>query len=225
MTEIKSALNLPSSSVHNMLQTMVSTELLSMSGGYEYVLGPRAIGTAFSILGSLDIKQIARKQLLELAQKVGDSVYLALRAGDKIFYADRMPGTQRISLDIRLGEPLFLHCTATGKLFAAFDPALQKKTLSSNLKKLTPFTLVDKKALEREFDEIRNLGYSKSNQEAVEGVIGYAIPVHQKTDQVIAAIHISVIEKRGDRSHEIKLIEEALECARQIEKNLGNFSF
>ena len=63
---------------------------------------------------------MARPHLRELALEVGEDVYLGLQMGRRVFYADRILGTQRISLDIRLGEPLYLHTTATGKLFAAF---------------------------------------------------------------------------------------------------------
>jgi DNA-binding IclR family transcriptional regulator len=225
LTEIKSALQLPPSSVHNMLQTMVAVELLTLSGNMKYNIGPKAVGISLTVLGSLDIRKIARKHLLELAKKIGDDVYLALRVGQRVFYADRSPGTQRISLDIRLGEPLFMHCTATGKLFAAFDPSLEKTTLHSSLKELTPYTITDPKLLEQEFKRIRTKGYAKSNQEAVEGVVGVAVPLRQENDQIIAAIHVSVIEKRANKSHETKLIKETLECAKHIERSLGGLSF
>jgi DNA-binding IclR family transcriptional regulator len=221
LTEIKTALGLPPSSVHNMLQTMVAVELLTLSDNMKYNIGPKAVGISLSVLGSLDIRKIARKHLLELAKKIGDDVYLALRVGQRVFYADRSPGTQRVSLDIRLGEPLFMHCTATGKLFAAFDDNLEKKTLQGSLKELTPHTITDPKLLEQEFKKIRTKGYAKSSQEAVEGVVGIAIPIRQENDEIVAAIHVSVIEKRANKAHETKLIKEAIDCAKHIERSLG----
>ena len=124
LTEIKDALDLPVSSVHNMLQTMVSADVASVDVDLRYAIGPRAVALALRTVQSLDIRSLARRPLQELAKAIGDDVYLGLRLGKRVIYADRSLGTQRISLDIRLGEPLFLHSTATGKLFAAFDEKL-----------------------------------------------------------------------------------------------------
>ena len=123
LTDITEALGLPVSSVHNMLQTMVSAEVASVSDDLRYSVGPRAVALALQTLQSLDIRTIARRPLQDLVKEIGDDVYLAMQVGKRVIYADRCLGTQHISLDIRLGEPLFLHSTATGKLFAAFVQA------------------------------------------------------------------------------------------------------
>ena len=46
LTEIKEALGLPVSSVHNMLQTMVSADIASVDEELRYTVGPRAVGLA-----------------------------------------------------------------------------------------------------------------------------------------------------------------------------------
>ncbi len=125
-------------------------------------------------------------------------------------------------LDIRLGEPLHLHGTATGKLFAAFDPKLQAKALSAPLRKLTPNTITDARELEAEYERIRNRGYSTSDEEAVEGVVGYAVPILQASGSLAAAIHVSVIGQRATKAHERKLIRAARDCAGQVERGLGH---
>ncbi len=221
LTEIKEALDLPVSSVHNMLQTMVSTEVAVVTDGLRYSVGPRAVSLALRTLNSLDIRTVSRRYLQDLAKEIGDDVYLALRMGKRVMYADRVLGTQRISLDIRLGEPLFMHSTATGKLFAANDPTLAAQVLAAPLKKLTAATITDAKELEREYARIRTQGFAKSVEESVDGIVGYAVPVHDGTHQLVAAIHASVLDKRATKVHERKLLDAARECAGQIERHLG----
>ena len=221
LTEIKEALNLPVSSVHNMLQTMVSAEVAVVTEDLRYSVGPRAVSLALRTLGSLDIRTISRRYLQDLAKEIGDDVYLALRMGKRVMYADRVLGTQRISLDIRLGEPLFLHSTATGKLFAANDAKLAAQVLAAPLKKLTAATITDTKQLEREYARIRTQGFAKSMEESVDGIVGYAVPVQDGTHQLVAAIHASVLDKRATKAHERKLLAAARECAAQIERHLG----
>ena len=224
LTEIKEALTLPVSSVHNMLQTMVSAEVATVTDDLRYSVGPRAVALALRTLQSLDIRTIARRHLQELVKEIGDDVYLALHVGKRVIYADRCLGTQRISLDIRLGEPLFLHSTATGKLFAALDARLGVQALAGKLPKVTPATIVDPQGLEREFKRIRAAGYAKSVEESVEGIVGYAIPILETTGKLAAAIHVSVLSKRASKAHERKLLNAARECAGLVEKQLGNFA-
>ena len=146
------------------------------------------------------------------------------RIGKRVMYADRCLGTQRISLDIRLGEPLFLHSTATGKLFAAFDARLGAQALAGALPKMTPTTITDPKELEREFKRIRSAGFARSAEESVEGIVGYAVPIMDATGTIAAAIHASVLGKRATRAHERKLLGAARDCAQQVARQLGNFA-
>ena len=222
LTEIKGALGLPVSSVHNMLQTMVAAEMLTVTSDLLYSVGPRAVGIALSIIGSLDVRALARRHMQDLAKSIGDDVYLGMSLGKRVFYADRCMGTQRISLDIRLGESLSLHSTATGKLFAAFNPDLSARVLAAPLRKLTKHTITDALALASEYKRIRGCGYAKSQEEAVDGIVGYAVPIREATGNVAAAIHVSVIGGRATKSHGSKLITQALHCAGQVERSLGH---
>lgn len=224
LTEIRQALDLPVSSLHNILQTMVSAEVLTVDDDLRYALGPRTISLALRTVQSLDVRTIARRPLQDLAREIGDDVYLGLRVGRRVFYADRVLGNQRISLDIRLGERLMLHSTATGKLFAAFDEQLAAQVFSGKLTKLTVNTITDPQELQKEYARIRAAGYAKSEQEGMEGVVGYAVPIRDGTGSVAAAVHVSVLANRATRSHERTILTAARACAAQIEKQLGHES-
>ena len=221
LTEIKDVLGLPVSSVHNMLQTMVAAEVATVSSDLRYAVGPRTVALALCTLQSLDIRTVARPLLLDLGKTIGDDVYLAVRVGKRVMYADRCLGTQRISLDIRLGESLFLHSTATGKLFAAFDATLGAQALASKLQKMTAKTITVPQELQRELERIRYQGFAKSNGESVDGIVGYAVPIRDAAGQIVAAIHASVLSQRATKVHERKLLSAALECARQVQRQMG----
>ena len=221
LTEIAQTLGLAGSSVHNMLQSMVAAELLTVSDDLRYAVGPRLVGLALATVSSLDVRTMARPRLQELARAIGDDVYLGMHLGQRVIYVDRCVGTQRISLDIRLGEPLTLHSTATGKLFAALDNRLGQRALAGALKKLTDKTIVDARLLGEEFARIRARGYAVSAQESVEGIVGYAFPIRHADGGLAAAIHVSVIERRATRAHERKLVEAAQACAAALERSLG----
>jgi DNA-binding IclR family transcriptional regulator len=222
LTEIKQALDLPVSSLHNILQTMVTAEVVTVDEELCYSIGPRTVALALRTVQSLDVRTLARRPLQALARAIGDDVYLGLRVGHRVVYADRVLGTQRVSLDIRLGEPLMLHTTATGKLFAAFDEQLGALVLAGDLPKSTPHSITDPKQLQKEYARIRAAGYSKSEQESYEGVVGYAEPIRDSTGDVIAAVHVSVLSTRATKAHERALLSAARTCAKHIEKLLGH---
>ncbi len=221
LTEIKDALGLPVSSVHNMLQTMVAAKVLHLTHDLRYTVGPRMVGIALATVNSLQLRTLSRRHLQNLAKEIGDDVYLAIRLGRRVLYADRCAGTQRISLDIRLGESLNLHSTATGKLYAAHDPELAKAVLQGPLPAQTSATITDADELMKEFEAVRERGYAVSRQEAVEGIVGFTIPIRHPSGGMAAAIHISVIANRATRSHEAQLIAAANACAAHIERALS----
>jgi DNA-binding IclR family transcriptional regulator len=224
LTEIKDQLGLAASSVHNMLQTMVSAEVVVVDEDLRYSVGPRTVGLALRTVASLDVRSVARRPLHDLAKEIGDDVYLGMRMGRRVIYADRILGTQRISLDIRLGEALYLHSTATGKLFAAYDDKLAALALADKLPRLTPSTITDPKELEREFARIREAGWSRSSEESLAGIVGYAVPIHDAAGSLAAAVHVSVLATRATKAHERKLLSSARGCAEQIGRLLGNFT-
>jgi DNA-binding IclR family transcriptional regulator len=214
LTEIKDRLGLAPSSVHNVLQTMVSAEVVVVDEELRYSVGPRTVGLALRTVNALDVRSVARRPLHDLAKEIGDDVYLGMRMGRRVIYADRILGTQRISLDIRLGEALYLHSTATGKLFAAYDDKLAAQALAGKLQRLTPHTITDPKELEREFARIR--------EESLAGIVGYAVPIHDASGGLAAAVHVSVLATRATKAHERKLLAAARACADQIGRLLGN---
>jgi IclR family acetate operon transcriptional repressor len=223
LTQIKEALQLPVSSVHNMLQTMVAAEVLAVTPDLRYTIGPRMVGVSLSAVQSLDIRALARRPLQALARAVGADAYLAIQVGQRVFYADRATGTQRVSLDIRLGESLHLHSTAAGKLFAASNPQLAARVLAGPLPRQTAATMTDPALLRAEYDAILRRGHAISREEAVDGIVGFAVPVRQPDGKLAAAVHVAVIAGRDAKSQEKELVAAARDCAARIERALGHF--
>lgn len=221
LTEIVSHLGMPTSSAHNLLQRMVSADVVSLNGDLRYGLGARAVRLGIRIVGELDVKAAARRPLQELARVTGDDVYLAMRIGNRVSYVERVEGTRVVSVDIRLGQSLFLHATSVGKLFAAHNAQLQKQLFSTDRPRLTPHTLVHEAELEQEFDRIRKSGYALSREEALPGIVGLAVPVYDADSEIVAAVHISTLSAELTKTRERQLVTEATTAAAAIERELG----
>ena len=143
VTEVSKRLDLPTSSTHNLLQRMVGVDVVVVSEDLRYSIGPRAVRLAIRTVDGLEVRSVALRYLEELARETGEDVYLAVRIGRRVVYVERLPGTRTVTVHIRLGQPLYLHATAAGKLFAAHHPQLHQQLLSSPRPRLTERTLVE----------------------------------------------------------------------------------
>lgn len=221
VTEISKKLDLPISSSHNLLKRMVTAEVAAVREDLRYSLGPRAVRLGIRIVDGLEVRAISRRHLVDLARETGDDVYLAVPLGRRVAYVDRFPGSRPVTVDIRLGQSLYLHATSVGKLFAAFDRQLRRRLFSGDRPRLTEHTLVDEADLERELDRIVEADYAVSREEAIVGVVGLAVPVRDDRGEVVAAIHISALRNQLTSLVERELIASAVEAASQIERDLG----
>lgn len=221
VTEISKQLGLPLSSSHNLLQRMVGAEVVTATDEPRYALGARAVRLGIRIVDGLEVRTVSRRHLQELARATGDDVYLAVSLGDRVTYVDRFPGSRPVTVEIRLGQSLYLHATSVGKLFAAFDGRLREHLFARTRQRLTEHTLTDREALERELDSIVEHDQAVSREEAIPGVVGLAVPVRDDQGAVVAAIHVSALGPQVTDRQEADLLAAARSTALAIERDLG----
>ena len=221
LTEIVKRLDLPTSSAHNLLRRMVLADVVGMTEDLRYSVGPRAVRLAIQLVDRLEVRAVARRVLVDLARETSEDVYLAIRLGDHVSYVDRVAGTRPVSVNIRLGQSLYLHATSVGKLFAALVPPLRERLFAEPRPRLTPNTLTSVEELEAELEAIVAAGVALSREEAIPGITGLAVPVHDPGGSVTAAIHISALSAQLDATHEKFLVKAARAAALAIESELG----
>ena len=221
VTDISKRLGLPLSSSHNLLQRMVTAEVVTVTDDLRYSLGPRAVRLGIRIVDGLEVRALSRRHLQELARETGDDIYLAVPFSRRVAYVDRFPGSRPVSVDIRLGQSLHLHATSVGKLFAAHERSLRQRMFAHERPALTEHTFTGHGELERELARIVEQDYAISREEAIVGVVGLAVPVRDDHGSVVAAIHVSALGSQMTADEEARLLTAARACAVQIERDLG----
>lgn len=218
VTQISSGLNVPLSSTHDLVKGLVKIGALE-STAHGYVVGPTILRLSFQMRDRFDIAAIASSEMERLVERIGFDTYLATRTGTKVLYTARFPGRRSINIDIPLGRPLYLHATAVGKLFAAYDQDIYRAVLNSPRKPLTSRTKTSHEQLKRNFASIRSRGVSITRGEAVPAIIGVAAPIRGPDGSMIAAAHVSALQSEvsADRLKELcvelKKTATAIECA------------
>jgi IclR family pca regulon transcriptional regulator len=169
----------------------------------KYRLGPRVLDLGFSVINSMELRQVAVPHLERLSDQTGHTVNMAVLDGGHIVYVERCRSTQRgqreIDLDLHVGSRLPAYCTSMGKVLLAglSDDELDDALASVPLEQRGPNTLTRKAALLAELKRVRELGIAVNNEELAHGLRSVAAPVRDASGTVVAAINVAAHRSSG----------------------------
>jgi DNA-binding IclR family transcriptional regulator len=180
--EIAARLRLNRTTAYHLMETLADSGLLLRGDGLRYRLGLN--------VGSLHDgfrRQVTAPEYLlpfarALAERSGESIYLAGRYSGDILVIGRIPGTFPVNVQPFLpgvtGKP---HAHAMGKALLAFaSPSEQESMLGHGpLEARTPSTIVERAVLEAELAHIREQGYAVDRDEWAIGVSSIATVLDQ----------------------------------------------
>lgn len=224
LADLSSKLALPKPTAHRLARLLEKAGLLQKNPLTRRYL----VGSAFLDLGLYALMSapanLHRRRLLErLSVKLGETVNLGILSGDVVIYLDRVEASWPLRMDFKPGSRVPFHCTANGKLLAAWArPALRERLLrSQTFPAHTPHTLVTRAALLAELSEIRRRGYSEDNEEFLAGVCCLAVPVRDRRGAVVAGLAVSAPSARFNleraRAHLSDLLAVAEELGTEFE--------
>lgn len=170
----------PKPTLHRMLTQLEAGGLLQREpDGRRYALAARSLRLAEGLLAASAQQGVRHAVLRALVADIGESCNLTALSGAEVIYLDRVETAFPLRLELRPGTRVPLHCSASGKLFLAFAPARQRKTLLDGLAltRHTATTLAERRALDAELERIRRDGHAVDDQEFVEGLNCVAVPV------------------------------------------------
>jgi DNA-binding IclR family transcriptional regulator len=194
VTEIARRIGLSPSTVYRALVTLAEEGLVERDPGSDrYRLSVGVVALAGPLLANLDIRDVARPYLEQLALACRESVNLGVWSRIEAVNIEQVPGPGVIKHLAPLGRRNPAHAAATGKVLLAYAPPQDlQEVLDRGLQQFTERTIADAGVLREELARVRREGYALNNEELVPELVAVAAPVFDHRGRVVAAVSISV---------------------------------
>ncbi|SDX27599.1 transcriptional regulator, IclR family [Variovorax sp. YR634] len=168
-----------------------------------YLLGPLALQLGLISLQQADPVHIATPLIAQLAQQTGHTVALAVWGARGATIVRTAESPSPVHVNMRHGTVFSLTNTASGRVFAAFLDAdavrqllederqrqKQRKASEPVPAGMPPVQpLPSWSDFERQLQEVRTHGISRSDGEVIEGVSAMAAPVFDHTGAIVLAV-------------------------------------
>jgi DNA-binding IclR family transcriptional regulator len=224
VNELSRELGLHKSTVSRLMRTLECGGLLSRSPETErYRLGVDLIGLAAQVVDYMDVREVARPFLRELAVMCQETVNLSvLDAGQVVNLEQFVPPTRRVKNIGRVGRRMCAHCTAAGKVLLAYLPPDElDQLLQADLEQFTPHTITDPGELRQDLARVREQAYATAREELEEGLNVVAAPIRGHTGQVVASVSVAGPACRVTPALFSELAARLMDVAAKISKRLG----
>ena len=192
ISEISKQLGLNKSTVFNIIYTLKNLEVLE-----QYPDGKFHFSLLLYLLGSANGKkseliQTVHPYLEKIYRKVKLSTFLGVRSDLRAIILDKVDTANdfKISADIGMRLPLLVGAGGKALLSQLPDRKIDQILSANSLKKFTNKTCVDKKRFKKEVLNIRKEGIAFDDEEYIDGVVAFSVPLKANRPELQAAIWV-----------------------------------
>jgi len=193
--EVAERLDLPRTTVHELLVTLVARAyLISVPGQpVRYRLGMPLFQLGAAFAGRLDLVREAQSVAREVAAACDEAVHVAVLDGADVIYLVKVDSIHPVRMVSAVGRRLPAHCTAVGKiLLSDLDQAgLAAVVTKDALPGMTPESITDPDLLREHLDRVRAESVAVDIGESDSAMRCVAAAVRDHSGAVIAAMSVS----------------------------------
>ena len=219
-SEIGRRAGLPSSTAHRLVDGLVEAGLLERDEEHRVSLGMRLWELALRGSRALRLRQVALPHMERVQARIREHTQLAVLEQDSALFLERLSHPGAGANITRIAGRLPLHASSSGLVLLAHAPDdVRERVLAAPLPQVAKETVTDAAALRRLLAHVRRDGYvvARGSIEAVS--TGVAVPVRDRTGEVIAAL--SVVLPRDAPAEQA--IAALLQASRGIRSDLSAY--
>lgn len=228
ISEIADDLGMKRSTTHRYVTTLAAFGYLEQVASRKYRLGLKVTKLGMSALSSTGLAEHAEHHLRELRRRTGFAASLAVLDGPEVVYVVREQALRRPGSDagptLTAGSRVPAYCTALGKVLLADLHERERRDLLAGvaLEKRGPNTILTKKALRAELEQVEDEGMAVEDEELAPGLVAIAAPVRNDSKEAIAAIDLAApVRTIALPSLVAELTPHLLSTAAEISARLG----
>jgi len=216
LSEIGRALDLPKSSCHRLLASLVSREMVERDDVGHYRPGLALLRLGIGAQGREPVVAAARPILEAEAAELGETVFIVGLRSWRLRVLDKVEGPGFLRAAPNIGDVIPNDVTAVGKLYRVFgDPSAGAIE--------TPAPL-DRDASD-ELDEVERRGYALNRDAWIDGLSVLGVPIWQQAGEsasrLVATLALAAASTRFDALGEERIAQRLLRAADRIAARLG----
>lgn len=225
LMEVASLLELNKSTVFRLVSTLESMGYLERDPQTRrYRPSLKILHLGYTVINSLEVRQVARPHLESLSREVEETVSLCVLDGNHVIYVDRVRNKSIVGVLLKIGSRIPAHSATVGKVLLA-DLTPGELDIFLNGAELTPCTsrtISEREALLAELSKVKKNGYAICDGELAIGLRAAGAPIYNHEQKAIAAVNVSGSSTTITLNHLKKVIVPAVvRTAAQISFALG----
>jgi DNA-binding IclR family transcriptional regulator len=174
-------------------------------------------------LSSLDVLELGRPIINELAQTTNESIDITFLKGNEVMVACKADCARSFIRSISIGDTFPAYATAGGKAILAYlsEEEIDRYLSSIELIPLTKKTITDLKVLKHELETVRATGIAYTRGELFEELNVMAAPVFDVSGKIRASITISTPTPRFTPTKARAFKDALSQAAAMLSNHLG----
>ena len=197
-SHLSKSLDIPAPTIYRWLDTLCEEGFIAAHASGYYIPGERFRNMMLNSL-QYEPKVTERRSILRaLSEKLNETVSLSIPHGTKLIYFDRMESHWPFQVNLKVGNPLPLHCCASGKLYlSTLEPEIALN-IFEKISKVKPArnTIIKSNEFAKELAQIRKSGFSLDNEEWFDDMVGAAVPIFDDNGAMVASLSTHALATR-----------------------------
>lgn len=209
LVDISKQAKLERPTAHRILKCLVVEGLVRQNpDSRRYFLGHLIFELGLAASSSFNLRDICRPSLVRLAEKTGDTIFLAIRSGADTVCIDRVEGSfpiKTLTLEIGTRRPLGVGAGGLALLMKLPDHT-QQEIVRANALRLAAYNNLTVPALMKLLQRCRQLGFARNDAQVTPGATSVGLPIRSRSGEPILAISIGAISSRMTPNRQQELV-------------------